>query len=357
MNSNKATIAVTALNATDNPGPGVSVIRAIRHDPDFDGRIVGLAYDTLEPGIYARDVVDDAFLLPYPSQGIEALRSRIAYIDEAVGIDVLIPTLDSELVPFVNIESELADRGIATFMPTLEQISLRSKAHLVALGEKADIPVPPSKVVNDVSDLYDIHETIPYPFWVKGQFYGARRAQSLDDAISAFHHIVAQWGVPVLIQGNVVGEEIDVAAVGDGKGGLIGAVAMKKTYMTEKGKGWAGVAIKDPEVLELARRFVAETKWRGPFELEAVKENGKSAYHVLEINPRFPAWIYLTAGAEANLPRAVVKLALGEPVEPMNDYRAGAMFVRISIDQLASMEDFQRISTAGEIHHQDRDDD
>ena len=31
--SSQLTVAVTALNATDNPGPGVSVIRALRHDP------------------------------------------------------------------------------------------------------------------------------------------------------------------------------------------------------------------------------------------------------------------------------------------------------------------------------------
>lgn len=30
MSTNKLTIAVTGLNANDNPGPGVSVIRAIR---------------------------------------------------------------------------------------------------------------------------------------------------------------------------------------------------------------------------------------------------------------------------------------------------------------------------------------
>ncbi len=38
------TVAVTGLNATDNPGPGVSVIRSLRHDHDFKGRVVGLYY-------------------------------------------------------------------------------------------------------------------------------------------------------------------------------------------------------------------------------------------------------------------------------------------------------------------------
>jgi carbamoyl-phosphate synthase large subunit len=353
--THRPTIAVTALNATDNPGPGVSVIRALRHHPDFDARIVGLAYDSLEPGLYAHDLVDDAYLIPYPSQGREALASRLEYIDDEVGLDVVIPTLDSELTSFVALEERLAKRGIGMFVPTQEQIALRSKANLVALGEAAGFPVPASRVISDVSDLYGLHEELAYPFWVKGQFYGAKRALAIDDAIQAFHEIVAKWGLPVLVQASVTGDEIDVAGVGDGRGGLVGAVAMKKTFLTEKGKGWAGVAIKDAEALELTRRFVEATKWRGPFELEAVKEVGAPRYHVLEINPRFPAWIYLSAGAGANLPWAVAQLALGQEVAPMTDYTAGTMFVRISIDQLATMEDFQTISTSGEIHHSEKD--
>ena len=54
-----ATVAVTGLNATDNPGPGISVIRALRHSERFCGRVVGLAYDNLEPGVYARELVDE----------------------------------------------------------------------------------------------------------------------------------------------------------------------------------------------------------------------------------------------------------------------------------------------------------
>ena len=34
------TVAVTGMNATDNPAPGVAVARALRAAPDFAGRIV-----------------------------------------------------------------------------------------------------------------------------------------------------------------------------------------------------------------------------------------------------------------------------------------------------------------------------
>ena len=48
-NKRRITVAVSGLNNTDNPGPGVPVIRALRDSEKFDVRIIGLVYETLEP--------------------------------------------------------------------------------------------------------------------------------------------------------------------------------------------------------------------------------------------------------------------------------------------------------------------
>lgn len=344
-------VAVTGLNATDNPGPGVSVIRALR-EAKIDGepvykRIVGLTYDTLDPGIYSDDIVDDVFLLPYPSQGVDALRNRLAYIRTRVPIDVIIPTLDSEMDAFVTLADELKKAGVSTFMPSHEQLDLRSKVELANLGEKAEISVPKTRVISDIKSLYTIHEEVPYPFFVKGPFYGATMARSLDEAIAAFHKVAAKWGVPIIVQQSVTGEEFNVVAVGDGDGGLVGAVSMRKTFLTDKGKGWAGIVIDDPALKGAAERFMKASSWRGPCELEFIRTL-QGELHMLEINPRFPAWTYLSAAAGTNLPAAVVDLAVGNPVR-LEPPRSGTMFVRIAIDQVANLADFEKMSTAGEI--------
>lgn len=76
MSERPLTVGVTGLNATDNPGPGVAVIRALR-DADPNIRLVGLAYDALDPGVYATELLRDIFMLPYPSQGLTAFWSRL----------------------------------------------------------------------------------------------------------------------------------------------------------------------------------------------------------------------------------------------------------------------------------------
>ena len=143
-----------------------------------------------------------------------------------------------------------------------------------------------------------------------------------------------------MVQACVRGEELNVVGVGDGAGGLWGAVAMKKLLLTDKGKGWAGITIADPALLAVAERFVKATGWRGPFEVEVIRD-AEGRYQLLEINPRFPAWVHLATAAGVNLPRAVVDLALGGSPKPQRDYEVGTMFVRISLDQIASIKDLE----------------
>jgi carbamoyl-phosphate synthase large subunit len=225
---------------------------------------------------------------------------------------------------------------------------MRSKVNLAKLGERIGVSVPQTVILGGLDDLYGLHHRLAYPVVIKGVFYGASICRTIDEASKAYHCTVAQWGLPVIAQGYVEGEELNVVAVGDGEGGLVGAVAMKKVFVTDKGKGWAGITIRNPELLELTRTFVDKTGWRGPCELEVMRD-AAGALHLLEVNPRFPAWVYLSQGAGCNLPAALLRLARGEAVEPMTDYQVGKMFVRISIDQIADLGDLESITATGEL--------
>jgi carbamoyl-phosphate synthase large subunit len=277
-------VGVTGLNATDNPGPGISVIRALRAHPDFKGKIVGLAYDPLDPGLYPSDLIDSAYLMPFPSQGIDMLRQRLKYIKEASDISLLIPTLDSEISAFITLEGELRKIGIRLFLPTKEQFDMRSKIRLSEICRRADLDFPRTKIISDVEVLYRLSEEIPLPYVLKGIFYGASVVQSLDEALGAFYKITAQWGFPVIVQEFVEGEEYDIVAVGDGSGGVVGALPMKKTYLTDKGKGWAGVIVRDPRLLEITRKFCQMTKWRGPCEVEVLKTRDEPTVPCMDLS-------------------------------------------------------------------------
>jgi carbamoyl-phosphate synthase large subunit len=348
MDRKKITVAVTGLNAIDNPGPGVPVIRALKESEYFDARIIGFSYESLEPGIYMHDIVDKTYHLPYPSSGTDSIIQRLEYINEQEKIDVLIPNFDAELYSFMKLEDVLKKMGIRTFLPTLEQFEERHKINLETFGKKYDIKVPYSRAIFSASEVYGLSADFTYPVVVKGKYYDAYIAYNPDQVITEFNKISSKWGLPIIIQQFIYGSEYNVIALGDGKGTTIGAVPMRKQYITDKGKAWAGIAIDEQELLQMTHDIIRKTKWRGGMELELMKTR-ENEFYMLEINPRIPAWVYLAVGAGQNLPEALVKLAIGEEVKPYTDFKVGKMFIRYSWDMIVDIGEFEHITTFGEL--------
>ena len=344
----KIVIAVTALNAIDSPGPGVAVIRAIRECEDFEVRIIGLSYEALEPGLYMHDLVDKTYQIPYPSAGTESLFHRLEKIHEKEKIDLVIPNFDAELFNFIKLCPKLNSLGIRTFLPELDPFEARNKMLLHKFGKKHHLMVPEDRLIYQASELNDASDELDFPLVVKGKYYDAVVVYNREEAQKAFFKLQTKWGLPIIAQKFIQGTEINIAALGDGNGNTISVIPMRKLYITDKGKAWAGITIEDSSFIDLAHKFIRATKWRGGCELEIMQTTDGKSY-IMEVNPRFPAWIYLTAAAGQNQPAALVKMALGEPVEPFINYEAGKMFIRYSWDLITDVTEFQTISGTGEL--------
>jgi carbamoyl-phosphate synthase large subunit len=344
----KYKIAITGLNNTDNPGPGVPVIRGLREAESFDVFIIGLAYENLEPGIYMQGICDKIYQIPYPSIGTDAFIERIKEIHQKEKLDFIIPNFDAELFTFITSQDLLKELGIKTFLPTLQQFEERQKVNLPEYGKKYDIKVPQSKALTSLSEINELRKDFEYPLLVKGKFYDAYLAYNPEQVIGHFNKISAKWGLPVIVQAFAKGTEVNVIALGDGKGNTIGAVPMRKQYITDKGKAWGGITLGDEKLLEITRHIIKESKWRGGMELEMIKTN-TGEYFLIEINPRIPAWVYLANGAGQNLPEAMVNLGLGNKVIPYTNYEVGKMFVRYSHDLIVDISLFEKLSMNGEL--------
>lgn len=348
MTGKKLNIAVTALNAIDSPGPGVPVIRGLKEAGSFDCRIIGLAYESLEPGIYMHDIIDKTYQIPYPSAGTESLLQRIEYIHSNEDLDVIIPNFDAEIFPFIKIQEKLRSMGIMTFLPSESQFEERQKVHLPDFGKKYGLLVPKSSAVYSPGELNKAVSEMGFPVVIKGKYYDAFMAFNEQQAIDQFSKIMTKWGNPVIVQEYIRGTEYNVIGLGDGKGDTVAAVPIRKQYITDKGKAWGGISISDRKMLELTGKFVSSTKWKGPFELELMK-NGDNDFVILEINPRIPAWVYLSVGVGQNIPEALVNLAIGHEVKPFEKYDVGKMFIRYSWDMIVDMKEYQQITTFGEL--------
>jgi carbamoyl-phosphate synthase large subunit len=342
--SRKLTVAVTGLNAHDNPGPGVGVIRSLKDSKEFNIRIVGLSYETMEPGPYLHDIVDVAYQIPYPSAGSDPLKENLNFI---------IPNFDAELRNFIRLAKVLAENGISTLLPKIEDLNSIDKTQLNKFCEKHNIESPKTMLLNSIDKIPEIEDQLDFPVYVKGLFYEAYKANNPDQVKTYFTKLSAKWGLPVIVQESIDGTEINIAGLGDGKGNLMGAVPIRKLYITDRGKGWSGVVLSDTNLIDISKDFAKASKWTGGFELEFIRTMDDKLV-LLEVNPRFPAWIYTATAAGQNLPEALLKLGLDLPIVPMENYEAGKMFIRYAWELITDISEFQRFSTQGVLYNQER---
>lgn len=346
------TVAVTGINADHgNPGPGLAVCRCLREAYGHDIRIIGLGYDAYDPGLYLPQYIDAGYLLSYPSSGEDALFARLLTILETEKIQVLIPCLDSEISSIIRLQPRLQTLGVQTYLPTIEQLRLRNKDRLSELADKAGIQYPKTLALTDPKFFYQCGENgWPYPLVVKGAFYDAHVVTNADDGAAAFRRIAAQWGLPILVQNYVKGEEINLTAIGDGSGAMLGAVMMKKRAITAKGKAWAGIATFDQSLHDMAAALIASLNWRGPLEIEVMRDKD-NAYHLIEINPRFPSWVYLTHGVGRNLPAALLDLMLGKTLPVFPESNVGTMFIRYAEETIVPLSSYESVVIDGNCRH------
>ncbi len=343
------TVAITGMNArADNPGPGVAVARCLREVAKFEGKIIGLGYDVLDPGLFQTELTDAGYLLPYPSAGEHELLERLQYIQEQEQIDILIPCLDAEILSMIHLQDQIAELGITMLLPSEAQLQLRNKDRLHQFASSADVKTPKQTTITSSSFFYDCEKKgWSYPLVVKGQFYDAGIAHNPEQAVGLFHKIAAVWGMPILVQKLIEGDEVNLTGLGDGKGNLLGAVMMRKRAVTEKGKAWAGMTVHDEGLLQAAQKLVAALKWSGPLEVEMMRDK-HGDYYLIEINPRFPAWIYLAKASGNNLPWTLLEMLQQQPLSKLTAPVAGTLFIRYAQEVIVSLADFEAMTMTGE---------
>jgi len=336
-------IVVSGLNNTDNPAPGYGVAKSLK-----EHEIIGFSYDVNEPGNYL-DNFKRKYLMPFPTLGFEELKERLEYINSEENIDLIIPCLDAELPLYIKYQDELEKLGIKTFLPTLESFELRNKNKLAKLSEKVGLSYPDTFEVNNIQTMRDLirKNKLTFPFMVKGNYYKAYKVHNLEEAIEYFYVISNEWGFPILLQQMVSGEEINLVGLGDGKGNLTGAVSIKKLTTTSLGKIWSGITIYNESLMNIAKKFVKATNWKGPFELECI--TNKDKIYMIEINPRFPAWVYFATEVGVNLPEMLVKLVNNEKIESKLEFPIQKMYVRYTEEKIVDFSEFLNLLNKKEL--------
>jgi diaminopimelate decarboxylase len=298
-------IYVSGLYCGGNPQPGVGIIRSLRQGYP-DATLVGVEYTNRVSGIHWNELDDLWIQRPWDELDLDRYAERVK---EALdGGALWISGSDLEAIWLASIFPDGHPNLLAPPMAALKRIAKP------AVEAHEGLPVKiPTFVSTDLSDweLHAFCREHNWRVWLKGPYYDAARVPGWDLFVAARNALAKVWATDKLfLQAHVSGYEESVMLAAY-RGELLGCVSMRKRDVTAEGKTWAGdVCEVDPEFEKPLRRIVKELNWTGGGELEMVRDAAGERW-LLEMNPRFPAWVHGSTIAGFNLPALLVQGATG----------------------------------------------
>jgi carbamoyl-phosphate synthase large subunit len=221
-------------------------------------------------------------------------------------VDVLVPTVDTELLPIARDRERFAAAGVAVVVAAEATLSVcLDKA---ALAERcADaVRVPATTVVDGGFDPAGI----ALPAIVKPRSGSGSRGIRLAERRDELDALERDG--TLLVQEHLPGPEysLDVLARADG---AVVAVVPRERLKVDSGIAVTGRTLHDPALETFARR-VAELIGLTTVANVQVKEDASGAPALLEVNPRFPGTMPLTIASGVDMPALAIGEALGRPI-------------------------------------------
>jgi len=261
----------------------------------------------------------------------------VAGLCHVAAIDVLVPTVDTELLPLARRRDELAAAGTIVLAPSVATLErCLDKWQLVEACRGLGI-IPRTAVLDG-----DVGADWSFPLIVKPrQGSGGRGVALVADPDDL-------RGVPrdgsYLVQEHLPGVEhsLDVLAYADGR---VAAVVPRSRLKVDSGIAVAGCVEADERLVAIGRR-VAEAIALTSVANVQVKADATGEPRLLEVNPRFPGCMPLTVASGVDMPRLSLADAIGVPVPSDVPFRPVGM-VRHWEDVVVDVDAFSSLAYAG----------
>jgi carbamoyl-phosphate synthase large subunit len=269
--------------------------------------------DQLAPTLYHADEqvivprVDDPAYIPALA---EIVRER--------DVRLVVPLTDIDSVQLPHHRHARAPPLLLPDTDIVVKTADKYEAH--KLFEQHGIPSPPSWLPGEVP------EDARFPLLVKSRYgYGSRNIYRAEDR-RQLDFFLGYTPVESFVQTCCLGEEFSIDVLCDFEGRCLNAIP-RTMILSKGGESIQGRTIKDPELIEAARRVAEALPLKGPATIQVFREDGE--HRVTDVNPRFGGAFPLPLAAGGNYPELVLALAAGEHVEPMlGEFREGVVMTR-----------------------------
>ena len=314
---------VLLTGAGGAPSPGL-----IRHLKQSGFRVLAADMDKFAPGLF---IADKGFIIPAGKSPdfLNAMRN----ICNNESVDVIIPGVDEELIPVLELENE----GISILLPQLDFVKLCLDKYLLMQCMKSkDISVPETRLATQgAGDLQ-------FPVIVKPRIgRGSRHIKivssenDLKDCINSLPYSPEQ----ILLQEYIDGQEFTVSVI-VWRDGLVQAVVPKEIIL-KKGITYLAVTRYNQFIENMAKEIQEKMKANGPFNLQLKIDKNSQQPVPFEINPRFSTTISLTIASGIDELTGLINQAIGDTKNHFfGEWQEGTVLLRQTYDQFITEEDY-----------------
>jgi len=286
------------------------------------GKVFAGDMDGLAPALF---LADKAFPLPPVKGGVYI--ERLLEIVEQEKVNLLIPTIDTELSPLAENAPQFASIGCKVVISSPEVVRITGdKWNTVSFFKENGIDVPDSWLPEML-----VGNELPEKLFIKPRNGSASQHTYKTDRIN-LKDLISRVPSPI-IQEELFGPEITVDAFLDFEGNLIHYVPRQR-IKTLAGESVQGQTIDDRPIRGwLCQVFsvLGKAGAQGPITLQFfLTERGPV---LTEINPRFGGGFPLAYASGGKYPQWLVALASGEKVDSrVGEYKMGLYMTRYYVE-------------------------
>jgi carbamoyl-phosphate synthase large subunit len=312
-------------------GPAaVSVMKSLRHDPTVT--LIAADMDAWAAGLYLVPA-DARTLVP---AGLDpgfagALLARCV----AMGVNIVIPTVDCELRPLDVARDEFAAAGIDLLLAPGPALEVTLDKLALARRCAAHVRVPRTECLGEATDP----ASWTYPVIVKPRTGSGSR----DISVVRSGDALAGLGAPAgfLVQEYLPGDEYSIDVLADASGRVVASVPRDRTRV-DSGVSVAGRTIHDAELEDFGGAVVTATGVTYVSNVQCRRDRaGRPA--LLEVNPRFPGAMPLTVASGVDMPRMALDSLRGIALPARAGFREMAM-VRYLEERFIELSDVQKLT-------------
>jgi len=310
-------VTINVLVTCAGSMPGVSVINALRRQNEVPIRVISVDRNPLSAGFYLSDAH-----YTLPSNGIPGDTSAVLRICKQENVQIVFPIIDEELLPFAKAKIEFEGHGIRVITNEPEVVRIaRDKFETYKFFHSHGVRVPATYLPEDLASV----KLPAFPLVLKprdGRGSVGFVKVNNERELSCFTNTVPS----AVVQEFISGQEYTIDVLTDFDGRLLSLVP-KARLEAKAGMQVKGRTVKDERLLDFARGILALLPLTPRGNIQCIDSGEEIA--LIEVNPKFPASLPFTVAAGVNAPLLLVKMHLGEKVEPMlGNFTAGLVMLR-----------------------------